>query len=412
MVGERSGVLVAATVLVTALAGCGSGAEVASRTEPVTLQRGLENLTPDTKLPPYPALVIAPTSDGVLVVMSRTDHAQGSVSGYRYDEARHELVKIAPPPFSPAAEFMSGVWTGNELVVVAWLCSRRPEDDERPCSQGSLVATSYNPGDNTWTQLPRPPGGAVGLPIGWIGHEAVFSLGTELNAFDPATYSWRKIPDPPPGPEQARVCRTDRGLVASWIKPIDFGPDYMRPYFDQAISFAFMENGAATWEPIETPPIAVRANEANMLNAVCGDTSLLVVNRWLDSVWLYELDARQWRAVPRPPIDMVVSYPSGATSQIILDYRAWTGREYLLDTIAHPESPAVALDPRTTTWRKVQPGPDDPSFDPNGLLTTWRDGTVFGSGLYLWSWTPPDFDGIVPPFPAPQTGPPVPVPNQ
>ncbi len=410
--------MVATAVLVATLAGCGSGpgGEIASRASPVTIERGLQNLTPDTKLPPYPAVVIAPTGDGVLVVMSRTDHARGSVSAYRYNGARHELSTVAPPPFSPAAESMSGVWTGKELVVVAWLCSDRsqPGDDEPNCSQGSLVATSYSAGDNTWTKLPRPPAGAVGLPIGWTGHEAVFSLDGELDAFDPTTHSWRKIADPPPGPRQARVCRTDRGLVASWTKPIDFGPDYMRPYFDQAISFAFMENGTTTWEPIETPPVAIRANEMNMLNPVCGDTSVLLTNRWLDSVWLYDLDARQWRAVSRPPIDMVVSYPSGATIPVILDYRAWTGREYLLANIGHADSPAVALNPRTASWRKVQPTAGDESPDPNGLNTTWRDGTVFGAGSSLWSWTPPDFDGVLPPLPTPQTGgsPVVPFPSQ
>ena len=386
MVGQRSTVLAAATVFVTTFAACGSGAEVASRAEPVTLEHGLRNLTPDIELPRYHAFVIAPTGEDVLVVGSRTDRAQGSVSAYRYDEARHKLTKLAPPPFSPAAESMSGVWTGKELVVVAWLCSypNAPGDDQPYCSPGSLAATSYDPNHNTWTELPRPAAPTSGLALGWSGREAVFSLDTHIHAFDPSTRSWREIPLPPGAPHAgARVCMTSRGLVASW-----------------ASTFAFLPNGATIWEPIQTPPTANGVNQAGFSNPMCGDTSLLFTNGGLDAVWLYELDGRQWRPMPNPPIEAYDrTYGSGAKIPLILDYRAWTGREYLLAKIGRTDSPALALDPNTATWRRVEPGPERVTFDPNLAATAWRDGTVFGASPSIWSWTPSDFEADAAPVP-------------
>ncbi len=394
----KSRVLIGAAVLVVALTSCTSGSgdraatdDVVSSAEPTTAERGVRNLTPDVKLPHATAFVIAPTDDGILAIGSKTDRKNGTVWAYRYDDTAQELTKIAQPPFSPAAESMSGVWTGRELVVLAWLCRILPVDAERPCSTGSLMTTSYNGKANTWTELPDPPVPFVGTPIGWTGHEAVFAIDAHLEAFDPSTRAWHEIPGPEGAPPiGTRVCKTAGGLVAGW-----------------ATSFAYLPNGATAWDPIAIPPPVKGADNATFFNPMCGDRSLLFTDPALDNTWLYDLDTRAWRATPHAPADMEITLPPrGVKFKIIFDYRAWTGREFLLDTSGQPYSHALALDPTTTTWRQVQPGPERATFDPNLMATAWRDGTAFGADLTFWSWTPPDFDGVIPPFPTPQTAPP------
>ncbi len=455
MAGQRSRVLVGAAVLVVALASCGSGSEAGSdthdvvvhRSQPVTLEPGLVNLTPGFNLPTAESAVVAAIDHGLLAMGSHPNRKQGSTWAFRYDESTHELVKLTDPPFSPAAAGITGVWTDSSLIVLGVLCQDRSapnrEEMDLPiaCYPGSLVATAYDPDTNDWSELPHPINSALArgnagyaaTGIGWTGNKAYFSITGELQAFDPAAKSWRKVADPPPGAGEASVCRTDHGLVASWTTPIDFGPDMVRPFFDRAISFALLKNGNATWTPITPPPITTRVDGVDQLRATCGATDLLVANTALTSLWLYDLADAQWREVPDPPVEKEHVYPGGASIPVILSCTSWTGREYLFDSDGHPESHAIGLDPRMLTWRKIQPAPQNPHPSPcsDPLLTSWRNGTVFGSidtravpasaavpggsaPAYLWSWTPPDFDGVLPPFPKPQTegSPPVRVPSQ
>ena len=120
MVGQRSTVLAAN--------GCSSprsrmrvGSRGREPGQPVTLEHGLRNLIRH-RAPPYHAFVIAPTGEDVLVVGSRTDRAKDRSPPIATTRRATSSPKLAPPPFSPAAESMSGVWTGKELAAAASLC--------------------------------------------------------------------------------------------------------------------------------------------------------------------------------------------------------------------------------------------------------------------------------------------------
>lgn len=115
------------------------------------------------------------------------------------------------------------VWTGDEVVAVG--AGPRPETDEpdgRPAAPSSRAA-AYDPSTGTWREVPVPEGfdtSTLAEPIAvWSGRE-VLLLGSSLPwftsadeppaalqgvAFDPASGTWRALPDAPLTPRNGAV---------------------------------------------------------------------------------------------------------------------------------------------------------------------------------------------------------------
>ena len=121
-----------------------------------------------------------------------TDRGDGAA----YDPATNRWRALAPSPLSP--RIAAGVWTGNELLIVAG--SRDDEGGGSPVSD----AAAYDPATDTWRRLtsPRPPaGGRYQGPKLWTGHELLVAGDhngrARWEAYQPTTDTWRVLPSPP-----------------------------------------------------------------------------------------------------------------------------------------------------------------------------------------------------------------------
>ncbi len=96
-------------------------------------------------------------------------------------------------PGSPA----QAVWDGTEMLIV----TSRWTPDKRSCME---VGVAYNPATDSWRSLPQMPHtGDCGDPLMtdravWTGKELLL-WGTANAAFNPETNRWRRLPDPPTG---------------------------------------------------------------------------------------------------------------------------------------------------------------------------------------------------------------------
>ncbi|MBA2282367.1 MAG: hypothetical protein H0W25_14235, partial [Acidimicrobiia bacterium] len=103
--------------------------------------------------------VAAWTGDTVLVV-----DAAGGLHGY--DPAADAWQDLPRSPFTDvAATIMHGVWTGDELVVIA---TARPEDNRPPAT-----SAAYDPATETWRALPGAPFDATFGDAVWTGGAVV-----------------------------------------------------------------------------------------------------------------------------------------------------------------------------------------------------------------------------------------------
>lgn len=112
--------------------------------------------------------------------------------------------KMAPSPLSPRHGSL-GVWTGDELVVVGglvgFICP--PTADCATDGEPSAEAAAYDPATDTWRTLPDAPApvadpgpfGGSGDAITWTGEEVVVVRGERLFTLDPDGGAWqaRKI---------------------------------------------------------------------------------------------------------------------------------------------------------------------------------------------------------------------------
>ncbi len=140
-------------------------------------------------LPPGSQLGAMAWTGRDLVVGTATD-GEAVADAAAYDAVSGRWRRIAPPPI-PFTSDAVAVWTGDEVVAF---------------TTGGQAA--YDPQENAWRELaPRPeetrhPVGAV-----WTGSEVVLIAHIQdqprlldrlsATAYDPATSSWRRLPEPP-----------------------------------------------------------------------------------------------------------------------------------------------------------------------------------------------------------------------
>ncbi len=130
-------------------------------------------------------------------------------------------------PFARPLFQASGVWTGQEVVVVGTPCgTTSAEEDAASCTPGTLAAAAYTPSTRRWRRIPAPTidvdpsivAGApfVGTGLGWTGGLAVFEADQldrrwHLLTVDPGAGAWRYLPDVE---DADRTCVVGSGLVA------------------------------------------------------------------------------------------------------------------------------------------------------------------------------------------------------
>jgi hypothetical protein len=116
--------------------------------------------------------------------------------------AKFEMSALAPSPLSPRAD-MTGVWTGEELIV--W----------GGTSNGAVAGdgAAYSPASDSWRRIADGPLSARTRHMAvWTGREMVVWGGTlrpagpggllDGAAYDPTTDTWRLISSSPPGTDR------------------------------------------------------------------------------------------------------------------------------------------------------------------------------------------------------------------
>lgn len=122
-------------------------------------------------------------------------------------------VAVAPSPLSPRTSPV-GVWTGEEFLVaggVDWVCP--PRADCRGPDEGEVLldGAAYDPATDTWRDLPDMPRGTFNDRAHWTGEEMLVVhsqfyldgqagpgvLPTAVTALDPVAGTWRTLSPPP-----------------------------------------------------------------------------------------------------------------------------------------------------------------------------------------------------------------------
>lgn len=132
-----------------------------------------------------------------------------------------EWRETADAPLSPRHGAAVG-WTGDEVVIVGG-------DTETPCPPGadcaytpqpSGEAAAYDPATDTWRELPDTPEPVIDAQAWWTGDDLIVVGGGHTFALDPASDAWRRLGDSPDVGSFA--VPTDDGLA---FVAYDQGPD-------------------------------------------------------------------------------------------------------------------------------------------------------------------------------------------
>lgn len=133
-----------------------------------------------------------------------TAHDHGSRAVGSFDPADDIWTTGAAAPVE-APLFGDAFWTGQEMLVVG------SEPDAGTSGPPPDIAVAYNPNTDTWTQLPPPPlsGARTGEMAAWDGTELILGggyssgatrpLDSDAAAYNPATNTWRRLPNAPEG---------------------------------------------------------------------------------------------------------------------------------------------------------------------------------------------------------------------
>lgn len=277
------------------------------------------------------------------------------LDGAAFDPAagRWRLLAPGPLPAGRGSEMeVSGVWTGRELVVLS-------------LRQGATGGAAYDPEADRWrTIAPVPLLPRRGYAVAWTGSEVVVGGGGPIPAppgttyvlpptgppppltlgvaaWDPATDTWRNLPDLPVPRSGHQLEAVGRTLVLAGGMGSTPGK-----LTDEVL---VLEDGAAAWRPGPPTPQILRHDFV-----VAGDRVI-----WLGYAYAYTRVAAfrpgdgEWQGLPDFPL-----VPRSDVGVV------WTGRELVLlgggspVSGVPPDHPAgAALELGTGEWRVLDAGP-------------------------------------------------------
>lgn len=262
--------------------------------------------------------------------------------GFSYNPRQHRWASIPPAPLPFLGFEVSSAWTGHDMIVWGF------DETARNRSIGAL----YNPATKKWTAMADQSMVAVGTGA-WTGSEWIVvgedhtSTHVHAMAYQPATNTWRTLPDPPTlnGPRQ--------GQVVTWTgKTLLFGIPFG---LDHAIAY---DPSANRWNALAPSP-AGKLTESTV--AWTGDYLVLTggsqvppgsdVGTPVHITALYNPATNTWTRASQPPHPVNTGIP--------VDNRA-----------LFPGQPTLAYDPTSDTWSTFP--------TPPGSTTIW-------TGQDLWS---------------------------
>jgi hypothetical protein len=325
----------------------------------------------------------------VAAVLALAIFAAAAAFGWRVWESGSPAPATPPPvgdPWSSAPEGWSElplppelptgallVWAGDRLI--SWGGSLEP-------SVGNFVPTadgfSYDPAANEWTPIPPAPIAGSGQGL-WTGSELLIwdVDGRRVEAFNPASGTWRRLADDPHKALGNAWVWTGRELIVWGGRPGD----------EEAATAegAALDPASGTWRAIASAPFAMSSAEAVWVNR-----ELIVVGSELDGgnhastrtaiALAYDPVTNLWRRLADAPV-------SPQTSDLeLIDGRVIAWEAY---------TPATAeYLPTEDRWRELDPGnlvgqdvcvPQGAAI-PAGILT-WGCGrpAVWRPAMSSWS---------------------------
>jgi hypothetical protein len=264
-----------------------------------------------------------------------------ALAGLLREGAAHTM---APAPIA-ARSGAAAVWSGDELLVWG---GYRFDGVERPLGDGA----AYDPATDTWRILPDAPIEARAYPAAvWTGEELLIWGGSDAGrllgdgaAYRPSTDTWRQLPDAPirPAMKSGVVWTGEDLLVAGGLNG---GGD----------TAAYRPNGD-TWERRATAP---GTQTPPYPRAIWGGGRawFLLVSPYAGPIDVelgsYDPATNRWDVAPTP----LAGIPN----------LLWTGREVL----GVSALTAAAYDPATGAWRTL-PTPNDG----NAIEAVWTGTTA------------------------------------
>jgi hypothetical protein len=301
-----------------------------------------------TAAPPIPlaeGLQTVMMGDEVVLLGGRSD--VGDVSGgavAAYAPASDRWRRLADHPLEAETGF-AAAWTGAELLV--WGGTWYGDHVAPTFAEG----TAYDPATDTWRPLPALPHGPLATEAYWTGTEVLVVGGTVGGdgggapspfgaAFDPATETWRILPDP----------------------PLDV-PDHL------------LRDNVVTWVGSQ---LVVLAPNDPVIERVHGAA--------------YDPDTDRWQRITPGAVDSWPPVAPVATDDEVVFWRQdYTQRREGGVTVMHQAGvgSGVAYNPQTDTWRTV--GAPHPAHSGGSAL--WTGEVILMVGTWIASeedWQPYD----------------------
>lgn len=253
--------------------------------------------------------------------------------------------------------------------------SASPSSTPDPTPDGSVVSETATPTISTPTATRTPPTIGSGewrmmatSPIRAGGDATAAWTGTEFiiwgtdglldgAAYDPATDTWRPLPDGPRGPAEYMAAVWTGEVVVSWHG----GPPAAPGRSDGGI----YNPATDSWSPISPGPLHSDYGQG----VAWTGSELLVLSPDMRAA-AYDPTTDDWRDLPSPPL------PPGAVEA------DWTGSEWLvLGFGTDPDAAAevAAFDPESGTWSRL-------ATSPMTEQNLGRDGIWTGQN---WLWLAP-----------------------
>lgn len=221
-------------------------------------------------------------------------------TGFVFDAQEGTWSEMAPAPISPRSD-AAAAWTGSEFLVWGGAI-------EGPCCG---AGAAYDPATGTWRVLPEAPVGArVPLSV-WTGDELiVWGTGARTSpdpqrdgaAYDPASNSWRPIAEGPIGLTDAVAVWTGREMVV-------FGAELHggnRAVTETAIGAAY-DPATDSWRRLPDSRLSPQASTA----AWTGHE--LVAWDYENRSQAYDPSSDRWRELPRVPLDFAECSPASVS---------------------------------------------------------------------------------------------------
>jgi hypothetical protein len=306
---------VALLLISIALLACGPDAPMARGTSSShAIDLGVEYPVGWTELPAPPEIRTGAaqvwTGSQLLIWGGYTGFDEPNVvaTGLVFDAAEAAWNQTAPGPLEPRA-LIASAWTGSELLIWGgWSGRYGYEFAEDFFDDGA----AYDPLSDSWRMLPQAPIDARAPLSIWTGREMLV-WGTALRvedrprdgaAYDPATDSWRPIAEAP-------IELTDAIAVWTGTEMIVFGAALHGGNFPEtptAIGAAY-DPASDSWRELPESDINPNANTASWL----GDR--LIAWDYSENTSAYSPDSATWSSLRGPPVDACEDVPKSVTAE-------------------------------------------------------------------------------------------------